>query len=76
LNVAGITQRVVETAVVWKTKSIDKCVIREEKRGDETVRILQTQKINIEVNSTFYSTILHTFFRSIGKDNGFTSVGQ
>ncbi|KAI6183947.1 DNA-directed RNA polymerase subunit [Aphelenchoides bicaudatus] len=48
LNVSGITQRVVETAVVWKTKNIDKCVIREEKRGNETIRILQTQKINIE----------------------------
>jgi hypothetical protein len=49
LNVSGIVQRVIETAVVWKTKNIDKCVIREDKRDGKTVRILQTQKINVEV---------------------------
>jgi hypothetical protein len=55
LNVAGIAQRVIDTAVVWKTKNIDKCIVREEKRGDQTVRILQTQKINIEVCFYFLS---------------------
>ncbi|KAI6228249.1 DNA-directed RNA polymerase subunit [Aphelenchoides besseyi] len=48
LNVAGIAQRVIESAVVWRTKNIDKCVIREEKRDCGVVRILQTQKINVE----------------------------
>ncbi|KAI6242657.1 DNA-directed RNA polymerase subunit [Aphelenchoides fujianensis] len=48
LNVAGIAQRVIEAAVVWRTKNIDKCVVREEKRGGQVVRILQTQKINVE----------------------------
>jgi hypothetical protein len=60
LNVSGIAQRVIEKAVVWKTKNIEKCVIREEKRGDETVRILQTQKINIEVSFWLIYLVLRT----------------
>jgi len=46
LNVAGITKRVIETAVVWKTKNIEKCIIRSDDNGK--VRTLQTQKINVE----------------------------
>ncbi|CAD5211450.1 unnamed protein product [Bursaphelenchus okinawaensis] len=48
LNVAGMVERVVEKAVVWKTHNIEKCITREDQRNGKDVQVLQTQKINVE----------------------------
>lgn len=61
LNVAGMVERVVGKAIVWKTPEIDKCVIREDQRNGKTIQILQTQKINVEVSTYLIQLMLNWY---------------
>uniref|UniRef100_A0A7E4WCR3 DNA-directed RNA polymerase subunit n=1 Tax=Panagrellus redivivus TaxID=6233 RepID=A0A7E4WCR3_PANRE len=48
VDINSIVDHVVDTFVVHQTPGIEKAVVREDTKGDETVKVLQTQGINVE----------------------------